>query len=513
MNTTLRLVTIAASLVCVTAVFAQTSKEAPTRISKPPAGPIKPKPAPATRPPEKAEAPAASPTVRAARVELSDEPVQLDSVGLTFYAPHKAEVFSTSVGNEAVLAVAPKEGGWKIDVRTPRTTNPDLTAKDAGEAVKFQLLKSTGVQDGAPDRVKSLGKVIDETDRLVTDASRPDLVAHRFYVSLPAIGGGPDNIKGYTVWRLDRKTFCAFELTTTADKFEAARSIYETVVASARFTDRAEITAARAAAVAAGGSLLSNLSPEDFEAILKTRNDRWERLFVPSPSGAQMDDDEIAYRRVRCRIGVRGELDVKKPQSSWNTTDKQRGYVLQIDSRARVGKGTLDSQAIYFLSADRNEEAWTIRNAVREGENTATSTETGARTGKSMIVQTETTGQPTKTTKPVFETDGYVSQLESLLLPQILVRAKLPGEFAFYAYQPRDAQIRLRRDAIEQPKDRPGLWRLTTRQSERSDKAQVSLYNDAGVLIRTEIPDGSVWEPIDFESLVRLWRSKGLPME
>jgi len=31
--------------------------------------------------------------------------------------------------------------------------------------------------------------------------------------------------------------------------------------------------------------------------------------------------------------------------------------------------------------------------------------------------------------------------------------------------------------------------------------------------MRTELPDGSIWEPITFERLVQLWRSKNLPMK
>ena len=41
----------------------------------------------------------------------------------------------------------------------------------------------------------------------------------------------------------------------------------------------------------------------------------------------------------------------------------------------------------------------------------------------------------------------------------------------------------------------------------------ISLFNDQGDLIRTELSDGSIWEPIDPKALVRLWRDKNLPLD
>lgn len=447
---------------------------------------------------------------------LADEPLHADSIGMTFYPPADATVQSTSVGSEAVLQILAKDQTWKIDVRTPHTSNAEVTAEDAGEAIIRQLLESVGTKGPTPNTVRSLGEVLERT-HLTPDPGRPELQGYQFFLSLPSLATGsakePKVIRGYTVIKVGRQWFAAFDLTTTEPQYQSAKRIYQTVVASAQYADIDQINATRGTAVKAGLSLFERLTPEMFSAAIASRDGRWERLFIPSPTGADGDDKEVAYRKIRCRLGSRGELDPTRPERDWRAEDREKGYILQLDVRYLDGKRTIDSQSAFFMSLDREQEAWTIRNAVREGKQLATTSDIGARSGKSMTVQKEASGRPTYTVKPRFETDGYISQLESYLLPQLMIQVKLPAEYAFYVYSFQDGQVRLRRDVLEQPSDRPGLWRLTTRLSEDAKKAQVSLFNDAGQLIRTELPDGSVWQPVELDRLVSLWRGKNLPMD
>ena len=142
---------------------------------------------------------------------------------------------------------------------------------------------------------------------------------------------------------------------------------------------------------------------------------------------------------------------------------------------------------------------------------TAVATEIGARNGMSMVVRIEGNGVPQKTIQPVFQSDGYISRVEAWILPQLLIRAGVTTDFGFYSYQSDSSGVTLRRDVLEQPSDKPNLWKLTTKLTE--DKpSQTSYYNAKGELIRTEMSDGSVWVPTTYDELYKLWQSKHMPL-
>jgi len=459
--------------------------------------------------------PAAAPVTSGATT-LSPDPYRIESAGLTFYVPEKAVLKSATAGGEPSYQIMAEDSTWFVDVRTPATSNAALTVVDAGEAALEQLLTRFGEKDERTKEVRTIGKLLDKTDRLVTDPNRPDLQGFRFYVSLPQVGKSVNIVRGYSLFKVSPTRFVAFELTTPETEFARVRGTYETVVAAARFEDLAAAMSQRGSAIKAGVSLLERVGTTEMKTAIALRHDRLERLYVPAPGGAESDEREVAYRRIRCHEGQRGELDPTRPKSGWTAADQQVGYLMQVDARYLDGSARIvDMQSLFFMSADRNEEAWSIRQALREGGRVVTTTETGARNGLSMTVKTEVSGVPNpQVFSPRFEGAGYVSQVESYLIPQLLIGARLPATYGFYVYQSRDGRCKLRSDLLEQPADRPGLWKLTTSFADDPQKTrQVSLYNDAGELIRTELADGMVWEPVELDRLVKLWRAKDLPMK
>jgi hypothetical protein len=324
-------------------------------------------------------------------------------------------------------------------------------------------------------------------------------------------------VSGYTIFRPAANRFVTFEMLTTSGEFERVRAAYETVVATATFEDPEVLAATRLAVVNTGSTLLSGLTSETLESIVASTPERWDRLFAPSPTGAAQDAREIAYRRIRAGLAPRGELDPSSKDRRRTAAEQEVGLLVRIDSRYVQDAGTPDervgdTQAAFWMSTDRRHEAWTIRQTVRAGGRPATFVETGVRSGTSMTVNTHGDGAEDRTIKPVIEGDGYASRAEFFLLPQIMVRSRTPADFGFYTYQSESSSIRLRRDSLAQPADRPGLWVLTTRQNDDTEP-QVSHYTDEGRFLKTTLPDGSVWEPVEFARLVQLWRRQGLPME
>lgn len=492
------------------------------RISKPSEPAAKPKPAPKTGSQPSGQPstqPAAKPTkggnAQAGAVELSDEPQVLESVGLKFFPPAGAKVIQDTAGKDARLTVVAADESWQINVTAPRTSNPDLTVTTACDELIAKLLERVGQVDKDTQEIKTLGKVLSRSDKLVLDSDRPDLMGEQFVVSLPRSKDVADTIRGYTLVKIAADRFVNFELITTSDKYQSAGSIYQIVIRTAKFEDAERQVAARAAAVAAGKAVFGGLTDETLRDIMKQRNGRFERLYRPAVGGARMDESEVAYRRITTWFGRRGELDPSRPAKDFTAAEKEEGYLLRTDARYVNGPQVVDVSGTFFIRPDRTLEAWVIRQAVREAgkkDTVGISTEKGARENNIISVVTEVTGRPDESVKTQVSGDGYLSRFESMLLPQILIRSKVPTEFGFYVYQSEAGKVQLRREVLEQPVDRPGLWKLTTRLSE-DRKPMVSLFNDQGDLIRTELSDGSVWEPIDPKALVRLWRDKNLPLD
>lgn len=493
------------------------------RISKPPeptakpaSKPVsKPEASPSTQPGSATSTAVKKGTNQSGAVELADEPQYLESIGLSFLPPAGAKVIQDTAGKEAKIVVVAADESWQINVTSPRTTNPDLTVTAACDELIAKLMERVGQVDKATQEIRTLGKLLSRTDKIVLDPARPELLGEQFVVGLPRSKDVPDTVRGYTLVKIAADRFVNFELITSADHYQNAGAIYQIVIRTAKFADPEKAQAERSAAIAAGRTVMASVNDEALRELLAQRNGRFERLFRPAVSGSRSDETEIAYRKISCEFGARGRLDPSRAVKDYNTAEKEEGYLLRTDARYVNGDRVVDVSGTFFLRPDRSLEAWVIRQAIRQiGKNDAVgiSTEKGAREDNIISVVTEVTGQPNESVKTQISGEGYLSRLESLLLPQILIRSKVPTEFAFYVYQSEAGKVQLRHENLEQPPDRPGLWKLTTHLSE-DRKPMVSLYNDQGDLIRTELPDGSVWEPIDLKALVRLWRDKNLPLD
>ncbi len=462
-------------------------------------------------------------------IAMAKEPFRLDSVGLTLNLPEGAIAQSTRAGDQLAvqLTPAPPDSSWLVNIQTPMSKNEALTAEEVATEVLNQLLGSVGVLDR---KVTGDGKIVEKvtsTSGTVLEPVRAFEVAGispelrrpgaRFYVKLPRGAGETAMVRGYTVFRIAPGRFVTFDLATTEPYLAMAKLAYETTVGTARFADLASMAASRGAAVESGIDFMNRLSPSEYDAAIESLKDQYYRLYVPASTGADNDATEIAYRRVRATKGMRGEITAGANPSTFKGTDRQQGYLVRIDARYLQGQRVVDSVGIYFMTPDRTEEAWTLQMAIREpGQpKPAVWREIGARDGLSMSVTLSGTGEKDQTWRPVVPEVGYITMVESFLLPQLLIGSKAkPGERAFYTYQSKypDHKIRLRRDMLAQVADRNGAWKLTTRHSEEEDP-QVSIYNERADLVQIALPDSSVMAPTTLQRLADIWRNKNLPMD
>lgn len=516
-------------------------------------------PAPATQPSN--TSPTASgpskqdPVVANLGIEFSDSYLKIDSVGMLMRLPVGVRSELGTGADISAATIASEDRTWMVQIESPRTSRVGVNLKEAADALIEQLIAaSPAILDSKDKQVVGFrGKLIERQDNLVL----PGGTAVRFYIESqvtdvedaiakkvtdeamhePETGKqysqGSVVVRGFTLFQPSPERFVIIDFRTPAKAFAKTRVPYEAMVSTAQFADVATLSTGRKTAIETTMALLRRTTPEDLKQLVE-RPERWQRLYIPGKTGAKADDIEVGYRRVRSSVGKRGQLDPTRDAKSYTKVEQEEGLIFQMDARAldfdRFGldakvKQIIDSQSVYFMSADRQSEAWSNRTAVKGSKSTSQLTELGARNGTDMTVSVTGTAD-SASMRPMIRGDlassGYLSQLETRLFPQLLIRAKLPSEFGAYCWNSSAQAITLRRDTLEQPADQPGMWKLTTKQTEDADP-EVAYYNAKGELMRielrrrgsnpNEVVDPMIWEPITLEQLAQLWRSKGLPMD
>lgn len=487
--------------------------------------PTPPPPAPAPTAPPTPAVPANTTGVPAAAtaqgVLLDGEPFRLDSVGLVIRLPRGVRTEMSDIGGVVTVQIYPDDRSWVVNVQTPRVEPGMGTAEQAAERIIKQF------NDALPMKSTISGEKVDNAAKMITPLQQLNIegcgeVGRRFAFAMPRRDKSYV-VQAYSIFRPLPDRFVVFELVCGDGVYEQARGFYEVIVAAALFEKPELLIAQRRAAVESGIALLGKLTSEDWAKGMPEEQ-RWYRLYRPALSGKDEDAQEGGYRSVRFFKGTRAQMSPGATNIEPGPANPE-GYLCQVDARVLLKKPqklgaavdaaeyqVIDTQGIYFLSLDRNEEAWTVRTTVNDPAKKRGSeySETGARTGKTMTVALNTPGDGPKTIKPVIQGEGYLSQFESQLWPRMLVTAKKEGETGAYVYRSESQTIVLRRDTvIKDPKGR-AMYAVVTRHREEPE-GQKSAYSDDGELMRTELSDGRVWEPISPVELLRLYRSKGLP--
>ncbi|MBU6412737.1 MAG: hypothetical protein KGS45_04630 [Planctomycetes bacterium] len=511
--------------------------------------------APESNPAANSESAKPDPVVANLGVEFSDTYLKIDSVGLLMRLPVGVRSELGTGADISAATIASEDRTWMVQIESPRTSRVGVNLKEAADALIEQLIAaSPAIVDSKDKQVVGFrGKLIERQDNLILPGGN----AVRFYIESqvtdvedaiakkvtdeamhePETGKqyseGSVIVRGFTLFQPSPERFVIIDFRTPGKAFAKTRIPYEAMVSTAQFADVATLSTGRKTAIETTMALLRRTTPEDIKQLVE-RPERWQRLYIPGKTGAKADDIEVGYRRVRSSIGKRGQLDPTRDAKSYTKIEQEEGLIFQMDARAldfdRFGldakvKQIIDSQSVYFMTPDRQSEAWSNRTAVKGSKSTSQLTELGARNGTDMTVSVTGTAD-SASMRPMIRGDlassGYLSQLETRIFPQMLIRAKLPADFGAYCWNSSAQAITLRRDTLEQPADQPGMWKLTTKQTEDADP-EVAYYNAKGELMRielrrrgsspNEIVEPMIWEPITLEQLAQLWRSKGLPMD
>lgn len=488
---------------------------APAQAGKPqPAArkPTQPNAQPATQPP--------TPDPKDWGVHLAQDPLEVEGVGVTISIPLDAVVQHDVYETIATTKVILPENLGVVVIQERRSKRLDLETTEVADEILTQLLelaprfttydKDSGRLVASPDGqpVGTRAHIVSRDKEFKVDG----VPADHAYVAIPREGTNEFTIRGSTLLKTDPGRFILFELYSSLTEFRHSREMYEVMLATVHLTDPADIASDRAAAIDAGVKALAQLSESDYAEIFGQGAKRWERLSRPASTGSVGDEEELGYRCVRASIGKRGELSPNKPKEKWTADDQQSGYIVQIDARLLDLGGIVDTRAAYFLSLDRNEEAWVVNMAIRKDGDVSRWQEIGARMGTDMSINIVPESSQAQKIRPQIQGEGYISMVESFMLPQLLMHIGIPADFAFYSYQTSSSTIRLRTDGLTPPAKSGGNWTLTTRLNADAPP-QTTVLTEEGTIVRTDLADGRRWTPIEFEQLFRLWKSKNLPLD
>lgn len=457
-----------------------------------------------TRPPDAAPAALGG-------AELSDSLFRWEPLALAMRLPAGSVAQATRMGDRAAVQIAPPppDDTWVINIQAPRTSNQDATIAEAVDKTIAQISEAFGITNQTGAVVESKARIIERIDTLNL-AGGP---AARFYVSLPQ-GDGSSLVKGYTIFKPGPTQYAVFELITPEASFPKTRIAYEMSVATAAFEDAQSVNLSRGGLIEAGQRFLSGLGPDDYAAVLDGK-EVWHRLYTPAPTGAPIDAKEHGYRGLRFFKGRKSELGATTSSGVRSERgDNAEGYLVSLRARLLIDEGKfIDSDAMYFMTPDREEEVWTVTMVVKsaEGRTLGTASETGVRAGTQLVIAVEESGREGREIRPPVPR-GYVSQVDTFLLPRLLLASRIETTVGSYAYQSTSESVPFRKDTLKRLTGAggEGLWTVET-QFREDQPAQTTTYASDGQLLRTELSDGRVWEQTDLDALLRIWRSKGLP--
>lgn len=467
------------------------------------------------------------------RVEFSNQVLAIPSVGLSVPVPadcdgsRMIEPSTSGQAPQVALQILPgnMSEAWSVQIRAPHVANAKLTPDQcADEALKLFNSKlasaaNQGLGSKATVKLQLLDRVPSEQDprKHLFGGNDRQLEFVRWYAEVQSGDGLLNVVRGLVVAKVGDTQFLTYELTTTKREFESARRMLEAIVAASTLKKPEDIGADRFGAVRAGANLKKSVTEADLNEIIAAKPERWFRFFNPSASGRKSDDAEVGYIRYQFKAGQRGEVDRNKSKGAWGTTEREAGWLIFSDIRMISGPQVIDSQAGYFLRKDREGEFWSVETAIRDHKNARTAPivirEMGVREGLSMQVETTNAQGQTDSITPMMQgSDQYLSRVEFMLAPQMMIRAKAQAEYSYYTWIGDNVgRIRLCRNILERPAENPTQWKLTTRYGDEG-ATQTSYYQDNGDLIRTELPKGIVIEPSTHEELMKLWSDKGLPV-
>ncbi len=449
-------------------------------------------------------------------VEFETAPLPIPELGVELHLPHHVYIDGHYfAGGRKRVRVASNK--WTLQIYSAATPDTTLTTEEVIDSFIAQR-QASNISAFDLDKTD-----LEKSGRLPVEVEREDKLkisgrtASRAYMHFPNQSNGMK--AGYTVFKNQATgDFLVFQFDALEKEFAGVQSVYETIVATAKFIEPdAGKLVAQAASVRAGDAFLDRVTPEDVESVLPD-GPVYLRVYTPAPGGAESDAKEIAYQKVDIRKGQLGELDPERPRQAWKEDGPEHewGFIVRVDGRFLHDQQVIDMRAIMWLSRDFDRESAAVTTTAsvltqtRDGRTKQSFQTLLERVGERLTVNDLKPGMQPEVRDWVAPPDAYIPGVLLYLLPRLVIHERLEAsDLGFYHYNMQTSGISIRRDTFK--KSAFGWERLEARTADSTGVFR-STYTHEGELVRNEWPNGTVMEPIEQARLIKIWKSKDLPI-
>jgi hypothetical protein len=329
-------------------------------------------------------------------------------------------------------------------------------------------------------------------------------------------------VRGYLLIQTAPTEFIVISVWMADEDFGAVAPLLDKSFRTIEVLPEQEILSARFQRLTLGEQFLSHLDEDSLrtaiDPVAKVGDlpaPRWYRLARTLSDGTEVESGYLTITVVEAAQGV---ANPEQPESKWGPSEKEMGLLVRLQVRMLLDeKGTAvsDTEGRYWVRWDRQREFWTSRSTQRREKAARTSTQLGVRAAPTPHVPRpvleiadsrpgEISAVPRRLQVP---SSAYISLAEALVLPRLLAREGMEGEYGFNWFDPRSDRPTQRRDVIK----RVGDDFVLESQSTLEAPAVAQRLGARGVLKSQRGDDGAFTEAIDPNALLRLWRQKGLP--
>ncbi len=334
-------------------------------------------------------------------------------------------------------------------------------------------------------------------------------------LSIPLEGGG-NGIAGQFVIARGEEQFLVFSLLADGPSFAKHEAALLASFKTAVVRPLSDVAFEKLELLARGARLIERMDAVAMRALVSDET-RFYRVFKPLANG---EEREIGYMSTRVQEGPRGAIDPSRDAKHFAGEDVEVGLLVIVDARAIVdgnAKHTVDVQSRYWLAWDSSSESWSVRSTERQGAASRSKAQTGIRSAQSagnpapelQVINASsqgTTREPSVWPIP----PSYLSQAQTMLLGRLLPRdGSFEGEFADYAFDPRESRIPQRKETWKRSAEG---WTLESRIA-GTNSVLTQVFDPQGHRLKRVDLDGTVTIAIAPDALKSLWRSKGLPVK
>lgn len=443
-------------------------------------------------------------------IEMSQKPLNLPGLGIDVVLPVGSTSQQQTLSREVFADVVGKDNAWRMTLSTQTSSNTTMGAKDAIEKILENLQKSFSVTkiDSPDEMIGTFARELAPIEPVKFAGGE----AYRFFLLQPASKPDqPDTVRGVAVIKTGPGQMLVWDMAAREENYALAKQALDATLAAITTTNAPLAPLEREIALKTGQRLVRDIPADQMRSIFDNYGERWYRYYREDSQG---NESEIGYKRITARTGTRGDLGGVKQGNMG-----ERGYIVEVQARLLeenpVGPERMiyDTKGTYFVSEDFNTETWNLIVVVKQGRQSTTFSEVGAREGfeELMVVTTDPSGRG-DTKKHAIKEVGYLPLATSLILPAILTDTEATGDLAFYTYRSDASAVAFRHDSIRRDTDNEGQW--IHRSSVKHDSPQITKYVDAdGKIVREVLPGGRRWVATTINDLTRIWRENDLPMD